>query len=210
MTQGRQVFPPPSHPFSSIKALRLITAAGTLSTNDHHHFQPKPLHCTTFSSISDSHGIPAAVVVQPPVHSLPQSQNTIMGSESQSILYHNQLCLVTAILDACWAHGLDISNDKTLLNVCNSVQMDGTSLLHRATHDEDIKIMLRQNTDEALTKGIFGVPTIDINNELFWGSESDTLLHIRYALEGKPLLASPTLVEHWRNIQPSAMRLKKQ
>jgi len=33
----------------------------------------------------------------------------------------------------------------------------------------DVKLALRSNTEEAITQGVFGVPTIAVGNELFWG-----------------------------------------
>ncbi len=35
--------------------------------------------------------------------------------------------------------------------------------------DPDVKSALRANTDEAIALGVFGVPTIAVDNELFWG-----------------------------------------
>jgi len=39
----------------------------------------------------------------------------------------------------------------------------------------EIKEALRRNTDEAIARGIFGVPTLAIGEELFWGCDATTM-----------------------------------
>jgi 2-hydroxychromene-2-carboxylate isomerase len=38
--------------------------------------------------------------------------------------------------------------------------------------DLSVKSELRRNTDEAIARGVFGVPTLGIGNELFWGVDA--------------------------------------
>ena len=35
-----------------------------------------------------------------------------------------------------------------------------------------MKEALRRNTDEAIARGVFGVPTLAIGDELFWGTDA--------------------------------------
>jgi 2-hydroxychromene-2-carboxylate isomerase len=37
---------------------------------------------------------------------------------------------------------------------------------------QDVKDALRRNTDEAIARGVFGVPTLAIGDELFWGADA--------------------------------------
>ena len=39
----------------------------------------------------------------------------------------------------------------------------------------EIKDALRRSTDEAIARGVFGVPTLAIGDELFWGSDSTAM-----------------------------------
>ena len=39
-----------------------------------------------------------------------------------------------------------------------------------------VKEQLRQNTEAAIAAGVFGVPTLSIDGELFWGNESHALM----------------------------------
>ena len=36
----------------------------------------------------------------------------------------------------------------------------------------EVKDALRRNTDEAIARGVFGVPTLAIGDELFWGADA--------------------------------------
>lgn len=38
--------------------------------------------------------------------------------------------------------------------------------------DPEVKAALRRNTDEAIERGVFGVPTLAIGDELFWGADA--------------------------------------
>src|SRR2546423_14568322 len=38
--------------------------------------------------------------------------------------------------------------------------------------DPQVKAELRRNTDEAIARGVFGVPTLAVGNELFWGVDA--------------------------------------
>jgi hypothetical protein len=39
----------------------------------------------------------------------------------------------------------------------------------------EVKAALRRNTDEAIAKGVFGVPTLAIGDELFWGADATAM-----------------------------------
>jgi 2-hydroxychromene-2-carboxylate isomerase len=54
-----------------------------------------------------------------------------------------------------------------------------------------IKAALRQNTEAAATQGVFGVPTLMVENRLFWGL--DSLPMLRAFLRGDPLYDSEAM-----------------
>ena len=47
----------------------------------------------------------------------------------------------------------------------------------------EVKDELRRNTDEAIARGVFGVPTLAIGAELFWGADA-TRMAIDYVAAG--------------------------
>ena len=42
--------------------------------------------------------------------------------------------------------------------------------------DPEVKVQLRGNTDEAATRGVFGVPTSVVNGAQFWGLDATDML----------------------------------
>ena len=58
----------------------------------------------------------------------------------------------------------------------------------RDPSSEAVKAELKSNTDEALARGLFGVPTLAIDDKLFWGF--DALPMVRSYLDGDAWFAS--------------------
>ena len=87
-----------------------------------------------------------------------------------------RLQLAQAQMVACWEQGADLSDVATLVSIANRCGLDGTELA-LAIEQANIKAALLAATDEAIAKGIFGVPTFVLNGELFWGNDRiDALL----------------------------------
>ena len=81
--------------------------------------------------------------------------------------------LIRAIFDAIWAEGRDPSDDEEWQAL--------TARLGIADADEmiaapDVKEALRRGTEEAAERGIFGIPTFVIGDELFWGLDTTDLV----------------------------------
>lgn len=53
----------------------------------------------------------------------------------------------------------------------------------RRIEDPEVKAILRRNTDEAIGRGVFGVPTLVIGDELFWGNDA-TQMAVDYVTSG--------------------------
>ena len=47
---------------------------------------------------------------------------------------------------------------------------------HARIADAQVKDTLRRNTDEAIARGVFGVPTLAIGSELFWGADATEMV----------------------------------
>lgn len=73
------------------------------------------------------------------------------------------------VLDAVFRDGRDVS-DPTVIG--ELAQVLGVSDPRAALSDPSIKQRLRDNTSWAVSHGVFGVPTILIGDELFWGHDS--------------------------------------
>ena len=71
---------------------------------------------------------------------------------------------------AYWAEGEDISDASVIERALTGAGLDGKALV-AATQDQQIKDSLRENTDIALARGVFGVPTLFVGDRSFWGND---------------------------------------
>jgi 2-hydroxychromene-2-carboxylate isomerase len=78
---------------------------------------------------------------------------------------------VRAVMDRIWRDGLDLSVEANWAATCLTVGLDpleGNALVDAS----DTKAVLRANTDEAIAARLFGVPTLRIGKESFWGLDA--------------------------------------
>ena len=74
------------------------------------------------------------------------------------------------IFDAYWKNNLDTSIDKILKPLLKKSNID-LDLFFLGIKDYKIKNELKDVTQEAHDKEIFGAPTFAINNKIFWGQD---------------------------------------
>ncbi|HXH03288.1 MAG TPA: 2-hydroxychromene-2-carboxylate isomerase [Candidatus Competibacteraceae bacterium] len=99
--------------------------------------------------------------------------------------------VVREIFRFIWRDGLDASSDEGLRALAARLGVaDAAALIE----GDEVKASLRANTDEAIARGVFGVPTFVVSGELFWGFDATGML-LDY-------LADPGLFDapEWRRI----------
>ena len=87
---------------------------------------------------------------------------------SESGLPNRYVC--ETIFRHVWQGGEDASDAQRLKIL--TAQLAPT----RDVNDELAKIQLRANTDDAIAKGVFGVPTFEVDGKLFWGLDALPML----------------------------------
>ncbi len=80
---------------------------------------------------------------------------------------------ITAIFEHIWKHGRAGDDAESLADIARALGIDDVAA---ATASEDVKAMLRTNTEAALAAGVFGVPTLRVGGELFWGNDATALI----------------------------------
>ena len=87
---------------------------------------------------------------------------------------------IVEVMHAEWAMGLDIGDEQVLLGVGQRIGLDADEL-SSAFGNADYLQQLEHNWAEAEELGLFGVPSFQVGEELFWGSDRiDYLLdHLR-------------------------------
>jgi 2-hydroxychromene-2-carboxylate isomerase len=73
------------------------------------------------------------------------------------------------VLDAVFREGRDLSDPAALAEVAGRL---GIADAERAVTDPAVKQRLRENTERAIAQGVFGVPTLVVGRELFWGQDA--------------------------------------
>lgn len=75
---------------------------------------------------------------------------------------------VGQIFNHVWAEGRDAQDPESLLPLAAKL---GVSDLAAATAAPEVKSALRQNTEDAVAADVYGVPTFQIEGEIFWGDD---------------------------------------
>jgi 2-hydroxychromene-2-carboxylate isomerase len=74
---------------------------------------------------------------------------------------------VRKIFDSIWTSGADASDPARFASLAKDLGVSKEEL-----ESAKVKNTLRSNTEAAIQRGVFGVPTFDIDGELFWGADS--------------------------------------
>jgi 2-hydroxychromene-2-carboxylate isomerase len=76
---------------------------------------------------------------------------------------------ITTIFEHVWKHGRAGDTVDALAEVGRAIGVDDVA---RATSNETVKTELRTNTESAIAAGVYGVPTLRLGGELFWGEDA--------------------------------------
>ena len=90
--------------------------------------------------------------------------------------------VISALFEAGWSHGADLGDLPTLIELLIEQSIDGEAL-SRKIADPNVKDALVNETNMAIEKGVFGVPTIIVDGNLFWGN--DQMGHLELLLSGQ-------------------------
>lgn len=88
---------------------------------------------------------------------------------------------VRRIFDSIWTSGEDASDQGRFAALCTELGVTADALAAPAVKDA-----LKSNTEAAARAGVFGVPTIEVDGELFWGADSMEFL--------RAFLADPSIL----------------
>ena len=93
----------------------------------------------------------------------------------------HQKIVIDTIFHKGWSHGIDLGDLTTLVSILEEKSLDAQSFSLQISKTEVKKILIKE-TNMAIEKGVFGVPSFIINDNLFWGN--DQMEHIELLLSG--------------------------
>ena len=112
--------------------------------------------------------------------------------------------LIDALFKAVWLDRLHISDPDLVGKIVQDVGLDAERVLAWARSPEAANVLRRQ-TDEAVEKGVFGIPSMLIEDELFFGY--DDFPFIEQYIQGRDPLDAREL-KQWElaELLPSSVR----
>jgi len=140
-------------------------------------------------------GVPLAPVFSHPFNPLPSLRATLLDMDDQT-----RERLVTQLFHATWAESRDVGSAEVVAKVCADA---GVPDALERIQDSNIKKRLLDASREAIELGVFGVPTMIVDDELFWGT--DSFPHLERYLRGEDPVR-PEDVEAWLSVTASAQR----
>jgi 2-hydroxychromene-2-carboxylate isomerase len=75
----------------------------------------------------------------------------------------------STVLEAVFRDGRDVTDPQVIADLARQL---GLADAESAVSDPGVKQQLRDNTDWAIARGVFGVPTLVIGEEVFWGHDA--------------------------------------
>jgi len=113
-----------------------------------------------------------------------------------------QRTIIDVLFARVWARGEGITDPQAVATALSKAGLDGAALVEAAGSDPG-KARLKAFTAAALQRGVFGVPTYEIDGEVFWGQ--DSIPHIERFLRGEDP-AGPEVVAQWADLPTQARR----
>ena len=78
--------------------------------------------------------------------------------------------LAAALMDAIWIEGRALNDPEVLNEVAGQLDVD-IEAMNQAVENPEIKALLKQEMDHAMSQNVFGSPWVVVDGEPFWGND---------------------------------------
>ena len=109
-----------------------------------------------------------------PVNTLTIMRGAVVAADERTLDDY-----IDAVNRAMWEDGLKMDDPEVVAAFLSANGFDGPAILAR-TQEPEIKAKLVANTEAAVTRGVFGIPTFFVGSEMFFGK--DRLAQVEEAL----------------------------
>lgn len=114
--------------------------------------------------------------------------------------------IIDALMKAVWQEQKHISEENDVFEALSQAGLDAQALIKQGL-EKSASEQLKHNTSEAIAKGVFGVPTIIVAEDLFFGQ--DDYRYIEQLLEGKDP-AKNDQAREWLSSEWQASSMRKE
>lgn len=97
----------------------------------------------------------------------------------------DQSKVVETLWKAGWQKRIDMGQPDELLSALNTAGLNASELYEKS-FSKEAKVELKENIKEAVSLGVFGVPSFVYEGEVFWGN--DSLEDLKNFIQGTDLL----------------------
>ena len=115
----------------------------------------------------------------------------------------DRFAAIDALFGAVWEDGPGITDPHTVAALLTARDLDGPAMV-AAAGTAAAKQRLKAHTQQALDDGVFGVPSMIADGELFWGF--DSMGHLDRFLANGAQPPSADLIARWDALEPQATR----
>ena len=111
-----------------------------------------------------------------PVNSVKAMRGCIWLAQNTDVEHH-LLAFIEATFAAYFTRQQDISQDDVLAAICRDLGINGAAFAQGIARP-DIKEALKANTEEAISRGAFGVPSFFVGDDMYFGNDRLDLLRL--------------------------------
>ena len=101
-----------------------------------------------------------------PILTVPHMRGAVLAQRENILEKYMQV-----MFEAIWVKAMNLNDQEILTNIAEKSGIDPNQFAEEISSDE-IKNKLRENTEFAISKGAFGVPTYYLDDEMYWGIDS--------------------------------------
>ena len=99
-----------------------------------------------------------------PINSLYLMRGYLQIKENQKNEY------LKTFFDAYWKNDIDLSDEENIIKLLKNLNINNEKFFH-GINNQLIKDNLKNLTNDAFKKEVFGAPTFIVNNKIFWGQD---------------------------------------
>jgi 2-hydroxychromene-2-carboxylate isomerase len=113
------------------------------------------------------YGVPLKFTAEFPINTL-MLMRAVMGMQ----LRHPErfAAFIDCLFYALWVEGRNLNDPATVAAVLTQNGFDPNQVLALTT-DEEVKAALKDNTEKAVQRGVFGAPSMFVGDQMFFGQD---------------------------------------